>query len=78
MSGTMDYLKDKANKLSETVQGSGAQAQAEGDKKVLKGDAPGASLTDRATAGKDYVIDKKDQKSHEAKADAHDAKAEAR
>lgn len=31
----MDYLKDKANKLSETVQGSGAQAQAEGDKSKL-------------------------------------------
>ncbi|ERF72988.1 hypothetical protein EPUS_08845 [Endocarpon pusillum Z07020] len=74
----MDYLKDKANKAVETVQGKGAEANAEADKEAFKGNAPGLGLKDQLNAGKEYVVDKKDQKSHEAKADAHDAKAEAR
>jgi hypothetical protein len=52
-----------------TVQGTGAEVSKETNKNVAKD--LDASLTSRATAAKDAAIDKKDEKSHHAKADVH-------
>ncbi|CAG8088925.1 unnamed protein product [Penicillium olsonii] len=65
----METVKNAANYVSETVQGTGAEASKETNKSVAKDND--ASLTSRATAAKDAVVDKKDEKSHDAKADVH-------
>jgi len=55
--------------VSESVQGGGAEASKEANKSVAKdGDA---SLGSRASAAKDAVVDKKDETSHNTKADVH-------
>jgi len=65
----MDTVKNAANYVSESVQGAGSKASHETNKQVAKdGDA---SLSTRATAAKDSVGDKFDQKSHDASADVH-------
>lgn len=52
--------------------GTGAEASKEGNKQVAKdGDA---SLSTRATAAKDAAFDKKDEVSHNTKADVHKGK----
>ncbi|KAL4812957.1 glucose-repressible protein Grg1 [Aspergillus spinulosporus] len=65
----METVKNAVNYVSETVQGAGATASKETNKSVAKDSD--ASLTSRATAAKDAVIDKKDEKTHDAKADVH-------
>ncbi|KAL4962046.1 glucose-repressible protein Grg1 [Aspergillus stella-maris] len=65
----METIKNAANYVSETVQGAGATASKETNKEVAKDND--ASLSSRATAAKDAVVDKKDEKSHDAKADVH-------
>ncbi|KAL4903985.1 hypothetical protein BDW74DRAFT_154962 [Aspergillus multicolor] len=65
----METVKNAVNYVSESVQGAGATASKETNKNVAKDND--ASLTSRATAAKDAVVDKKDEKSHDAKADVH-------
>ncbi|CAG7918062.1 unnamed protein product [Penicillium olsonii] len=65
----METVKNAANYVAETVQGTGAEASKETNKSVAKDSD--ASLTSRATAAKDAVVDKKDEKSHDVKADVH-------
>jgi hypothetical protein len=55
--------------VSESVQGTGAEASKEANKSVAKDND--ASLSSRLTAGKDAVVDKKDETSHNTKADVH-------
>ncbi|CAG7941777.1 unnamed protein product [Penicillium salamii] len=65
----METVKNAANYVAESVQGTGAEASKEANKGVAKDND--ASLTSRATAAKDAVVDKKDEKSHDVKADVH-------
>ncbi|CAG7955882.1 unnamed protein product [Penicillium salamii] len=65
----METIKNAANYVAETVQGTGAEASKEANKGVAKNDD--ASITTRATAAKDAVVDKKDELSHNTKADVH-------
>ncbi|KAL3459584.1 glucose-repressible protein Grg1 [Aspergillus heterothallicus] len=65
----METVKNAANYVTESIQGAGASASKETNKNVAKDSD--ASLTSRATAAKDAVVDKKDEKSHDAKADVH-------
>ncbi|KAL6232208.1 hypothetical protein BDW75DRAFT_218299 [Aspergillus navahoensis] len=65
----METVKNAVNYVSESVQGAGASASKETNKNVAKDSD--ASLTSRATAAKDAVVDKKDEKSHDVKADVH-------
>jgi hypothetical protein len=65
----METVRNAANYVSESIQGGGAAASKETNKNVAKDSD--ASLTSRATAAKDAVVDKKDEKSHDAKADVH-------
>lgn len=65
-------LQNAANYVAETVQGTGAEASKEANKSVAKDN--NASLSSRATAAKDAVIDKKDETSHNTKADVHKGK----
>ncbi|KAL2857571.1 glucose-repressible protein Grg1 [Aspergillus pseudodeflectus] len=65
----METVKNAANYVSESIQGAGASASKEANKNVAKDND--ASLSSRATAAKDAVVDKKDEKSHDTKADVH-------
>ncbi|KAL3447480.1 glucose-repressible protein Grg1 [Aspergillus insuetus] len=65
----METVKNAANYVTESIQSAGATASKETNKNVAKDSD--ASLTSRATAAKDAVVDKKDEKSHDAKADVH-------
>ncbi|KAI0997929.1 hypothetical protein K3495_g10261 [Podosphaera aphanis] len=65
----MESIKQAANYVSETVQGTGAEVSKEANKNVAKDSD--ASLTSRATAAKDAVVDKTNETSHKAKADVN-------
>ncbi|KAJ5995446.1 hypothetical protein N7481_002423 [Penicillium waksmanii] len=65
----MDTIKDAANYVSESIQGAGAEASKEANKEVAKNDE--AKLSTRASAAKDAIVDKKDEKSHDTKADVY-------
>jgi hypothetical protein len=65
----METIKNAANYVAETVQGTGAEASKEANKTVAKDSD--ASLSSRLTAGKDALVDKKDETSHNTKADVH-------
>ncbi|KAL2783140.1 glucose-repressible protein Grg1 [Aspergillus keveii] len=65
----METVKNAANYVTESIQQGGAAASKETNKNVAKDSD--ASLTSRATAAKDAVVDKKDEKSHDAKAEVH-------
>ncbi|KAJ5196559.1 Glucose-repressible protein Grg1 [Penicillium cf. viridicatum] len=65
----METAKNAVNYVSETVQGGGAEASKETNKHVAKDSD--ASLGSRVTAAKDAVVDKKDEASHNTKADVH-------
>ncbi|KAL4924633.1 uncharacterized protein BDV17DRAFT_295267 [Aspergillus undulatus] len=56
-----------------SVQGTGAEASKETNKQVAKDDD--SKLSTRASAAKDAVIDKKDEESHNTKADVHKAES---
>lgn len=64
--------QNAANYVSESVQGTGAEASKEANKSVAKDG--NASLSTRATAAKDAVVDKKDEVSHNTKGEAHKGK----
>ena len=55
--------------MAETVQGAGAEASKEANKSTAKDS--NASLGTRASAGLDALGDKKDETSHNTKADVH-------
>jgi len=65
----MDTVKNAANYVSESVQGATSKASHESNKNVAKDSD--ASIGTRASAAKDSVGDKLDQKSHDASADVH-------
>ncbi|TQS35370.1 hypothetical protein Golomagni_04210 [Golovinomyces magnicellulatus] len=65
----METVKNMANYVSETAQGHGAEASKETNKNVAKDSD--ASLGTRAGAAKDALVDKKDEASHNTKAEAH-------
>ncbi|KAL5346412.1 hypothetical protein ACLOAV_008683 [Pseudogymnoascus australis] len=65
----METVKNAANYVAETVQGTGAEASKEANKSVAKDG--NASLSSRATAAKDALGDKVDETSHNTKADVH-------
>ncbi|MCJ1361406.1 Glucose-repressible protein [Acarospora aff. strigata] len=62
----METAKNAVNYVSETVQGTGAEASKEANKGVAKDSD--ASLSNRATAAKDAMGDKMDETSHNSKA----------
>ncbi|CZT52346.1 probable glucose-repressible protein grg-1 [Rhynchosporium secalis] len=65
----METIKNAANYVAESVQGTGAEASKEANKSVAKDG--NASIGTRASAAKDALGDKVDQTSHEGKADLH-------
>ncbi|KAJ6091719.1 hypothetical protein N7467_003688 [Penicillium canescens] len=65
----METIKNAANYVAETVQGTGAEASKEANKNVAKDND--ANVTTRASAAKDAVVDKKDEFTHNTKADVH-------
>ncbi|CAL5874346.1 uncharacterized protein PFLUO_LOCUS8642 [Penicillium psychrofluorescens] len=65
----METIKNAANYVSESVQGAGSEASKEANKNVAKDS--GANVSTRASAAKDAVVDKKDEHSHDTKADLH-------
>ncbi|KAJ5112371.1 hypothetical protein N7532_000416 [Penicillium argentinense] len=65
----METAKNAVNYVAETVQGTGAQASKEANKEVAKDS--NANVTTRASAAKDALGDKKDQFTHDTKADVH-------
>ncbi|CAI7668569.1 hypothetical protein N7533_003293 [Penicillium manginii] len=65
----MDTIKSAANYVSESIQGTGAEASKEANKQVAKDND--AKLTTRATAAKDALVDKKDEHAHDVKADVY-------
>ncbi|KAJ5771804.1 hypothetical protein N7520_002333 [Penicillium odoratum] len=69
----MDTIKNAANYVSESIQGTGAEASKEANKQVAKDDD--AKLSTRASAAKDAIFDKKDEKSHDVKADLNKEQA---
>ncbi|OKP14342.1 Glucose-repressible gene protein [Penicillium subrubescens] len=68
----METIKNAANYVSETVQGTGAQASKTANKEVAKDSD--ASLGTRANAAVDALGDKKDEHVHNTKADVHKGK----
>ncbi|KAJ5161449.1 hypothetical protein N7492_006841 [Penicillium capsulatum] len=70
----METVKNAANYVAETVQGTGAEASKESNKHVAKDD--NANVTTRAAAAKDALVDKKDEKVHDTKADVHKERAQ--
>ncbi|KAJ5769936.1 uncharacterized protein N7511_001987 [Penicillium nucicola] len=69
----METVKNAANYVAETVQGTGAEASKETNKHVAKNDD--AKISTRATAAKDALVDKKDETVHDTKADVHKEQA---
>jgi aspartate oxidase len=65
--------QNAANYVSESIQGTGAEASKETNKHVAKDSD--AKLSTRASAAKDALVDKKDEKSHETKADLNKGKS---
>jgi len=65
----METVKNAANYVSETVQGTGSQASKEANKHVAKDSD--ASAKTRLQAAGDAIGDKVDQSKHETKADVH-------
>jgi len=65
-------LSNAANYVSETIQGSSAEASKEGNKQQAKGNVPGQdSLTDRASGALNAAGDKINQEKHEGSAEAN-------
>ncbi|CAO1598464.1 MAG: hypothetical protein LQ349_006819 [Xanthoria aureola] len=64
----MDSIKNAGQSVMESVQGTGATAQKEGNKEVAKDSNQG--IGERATAAKDALGNKMDEQQHEAKSEA--------
>lgn len=65
-------MQNAVKYVSETVQGTGAEASKETNKQVAKDDD--AKVSTRASAAKDALVDKKDEVSHDTKADVRKGK----
>ncbi|KAL5339923.1 glucose-repressible protein Grg1 [Aspergillus crustosus] len=65
----METAKNTVNYVTETIQGTGAAASKEVNKEVAKDN--NADLSTRATAAKDALFDKKDEKVHDTRADVY-------
>ncbi|KAJ5291628.1 glucose-repressible protein [Penicillium angulare] len=65
----METVKQAANYVAETVQGSGATAEKEANKTTAKNSD--ASVTTRAQAAFDAAGNKIDEQKHDVKADVH-------
>ncbi|CDM30508.1 hypothetical protein DTO013E5_2541 [Penicillium roqueforti] len=65
----METAKNVVNYVSETIQGTGAEASKEANKSVAKDSD--AKFTTRASAAKDALGDKTDEVEHNTKADVH-------
>ncbi|KAJ9491574.1 hypothetical protein VN97_g1689 [Penicillium thymicola] len=65
----MESLKQGANYIAESLQGTGAEASKEANKGVAKNND--ANVSTRASAAKDALSDKKDEFSHNTKADVN-------
>ncbi|KAL9129169.1 MAG: hypothetical protein Q9217_002309 [Psora testacea] len=68
----METIKNAANSASETLQGAASGTSKEANKHVAKDG--NNSMSTRASAAKDMVSDKIDQKKHETNADLYDKK----
>ena len=65
-------ISNAANYVSETVQGSSAEASKEANKQQAKGNVPGQdSVTDRVSGAFGAAGDKVDQHKHEGSAEAN-------
>ncbi|KAL8796755.1 MAG: hypothetical protein Q9182_007298 [Xanthomendoza sp. 2 TL-2023] len=64
----MDAIKNAANSVSETVQGTGATAQKEAGKN--KAEDSNAPIGERAEGAKDAVTNKFEEQKHETKSEA--------
>jgi hypothetical protein len=65
-------IANAANYVSETVQGSSAEASKEANKQQAKGNVPGQdSVTDRVSGAFGAASDKVDQHKHEGSAEAN-------
>ncbi|KAK5102243.1 Glucose-repressible protein [Exophiala xenobiotica] len=69
----METIKNAANYVSETVQGSGATASKEANKNVAKDS--NADISTRFQAAGDAISDKADEQQHNRKADVHNQAA---
>ncbi|KAI1466431.1 glucose-repressible gene protein [Daldinia caldariorum] len=65
----MDKISNAANYVSDTVKGATSTASKEGNKEVAKDN--NANLSTRATAAKDALGDKVDEKKHNTSADVN-------
>ncbi|CAG8886969.1 unnamed protein product [Penicillium egyptiacum] len=65
----METAKQAVNYVAETIQGTGAEASKEANKSVAKNSD--ADISTRASAAKDAFSDKKDEFTHNTKADVH-------
>ncbi|PSS22073.1 hypothetical protein M430DRAFT_118198 [Amorphotheca resinae ATCC 22711] len=65
----METVKNVANYVSETIQGTGSEASKEANKQVAKDS--NVSVSSRLQAAGDAISDKLDQHSHETKAEVH-------
>jgi hypothetical protein len=72
LSLTNRTLQQAVNYVAETIQGTGAEASKEANKNVAKSND--ANVSTRASAAKDALSDKKDEFSHNTKADVHKGK----
>jgi hypothetical protein len=73
LSLTNRTLQQAVNYVAETVQGTGAEASKEANKNVAK--SSDANVSTRASAAKDALSDKKDEFTHNTKADVHKGKS---
>ncbi|KAL8918825.1 MAG: hypothetical protein Q9172_005259 [Xanthocarpia lactea] len=64
----METIKNAGNSVVESVQGTGATAQKEGNKEVARDS--NQSLGERATAAKDAASNKMEEQKHETKSEA--------
>ncbi|EDU39773.1 Grg1 domain containing protein [Pyrenophora tritici-repentis] len=68
----VNSVKNAANYVSETVQGTSAEASKESNKQQAKGNVPGNdSITDRASGALGAAGDKLSQEKHEGSAEAN-------
>ncbi|KAL6150680.1 Ras- protein rsr1 [Exserohilum turcicum] len=65
-------VKNAANYVSESIQGTSAEANKEANKQQAKGNVPGQdSFTDRVSGGLNAASDKLNQEKHEGAAEAN-------
>ncbi|MCJ1278452.1 Glucose-repressible protein [Puttea exsequens] len=66
----MDAIRNTVNQASEKIQSAGAGASKQSNEEIAKGHT-NASVSTRATAAKDALVDKKDEKKHDTKGEVY-------